>query len=115
MPKRLMFEEIKKYIEKEKYILLSTEYSGAHIKIQIQCSIGHIYNVSWANFQKGRRCPKCSKKTDKQIKDIKEYIESFGYKLLLDRYKNAYTKITLQCPKGHIYDVRYNSFQQGTR
>ena len=47
--------------------------------------------------------------------EIKEYIESFGYKLLSNEYKNNKTKLKIKCPKGHIFEMSFNSFKNGTR
>ena len=46
---------------------------------------------------------------------VKNYIENAGYTLLSTKYKNAFGKLKVQCPKGHIYEVKYNDFQQGHR
>lgn len=36
--------------------------------------------------------------------EVKSYIESFiGYILLSKEYKNAQTKLKIQCPEGHIF------------
>ena len=40
---------------------------------------------------------------------VKKYIESFNYKLLSD-YIGIHDKITLKCPKNHIYKTSFNSF-----
>jgi len=47
--------------------------------------------------------------------NVKNYIENEGYTLLSTEYKNAFSKLKLQCPKGHIYEVKFNDFQQGHR
>ena len=47
--------------------------------------------------------------------EVKNYIESFGYKLLSKEYKNNHTKIEVQCPKGHKYDVTFGNFRNGKR
>ncbi len=38
-----------------------------------------------------------------KYEEVKEYIESFGYKVLSTKYINYRTKLKLQCPKGHIW------------
>ena len=117
LSKYLNVEDIKKCIEDEGYKLLSENYTGAHSKLKLQCSKKHIYKVSWGNFYKGSRCPICNiegKKLD--YKCIKEQIESVnGYKLLSIKYKNNYSKLKVQCDKGHIYKVKWNVFQQNSR
>jgi len=46
---------------------------------------------------------------------VKEEIEKERYKLLSNEYINAKTKLELECPKGHKYEVKWNKWQQGTR
>ena len=46
---------------------------------------------------------------------VKKYVESFNYKLLSDKYINCMTKLAVQCPIGHKYNVEYNSFKAGNR
>lgn len=47
--------------------------------------------------------------------EVKDYIESFDYKLLSKEYIDNKTKLQLQCPKGHIIEIRYNDFKKGVR
>lgn len=55
-------------------------------------------------------------KTKHTYEEVKSYVESFeGYILLSKEYKNAITKLQMQCPEGHIFWKTYNNFQQGHR
>jgi len=47
--------------------------------------------------------------------ELKEYIESKGYKLLSGLYNNVHQKILIKCPLGHEYKVHFNNFVQGSR
>lgn len=54
------YSEIKEFIEKEGYTLLSTDYIGNKEKLEIKCPVGHIFNMSYNIFQSaGNRCPVC--------------------------------------------------------
>ena len=47
---------------------------------------------------------------------VKSYIESFlGYRLLSKKYINETAKLSIQCPKGHSWDVCFASFRSGNR
>jgi len=46
---------------------------------------------------------------------VKTFIESKGYQLLSDTYKNAHVKLLLKCPIGHEYEVKFNNFKSGNR
>ena len=103
MPKKLTYNEVKEYIEYFDYQLLSNTYKNSNSKLKIKCPEGHIYEVIFSNFQRGQRCPYCYGKIKLSSKYVKEYIESFCYKLLSDKYKNARTKLEVECPYGHRY------------
>lgn len=116
------YEEVKEYIESFGYKLLSEEYVNANNKLLILCDKGHEYMASFSKFKNGnRRCPYCYEEHRGEClklsyKDVKEYIESFGYKLLSNEYVNSSAKLQLQCPLGHIYNtVRFSSFKNGSR
>jgi len=46
---------------------------------------------------------------------VKNYIESFGYKLLSKKYINAHKKLKIKCNEGHIIKMEWASIQQGCR
>ena len=47
---------------------------------------------------------------------VKEYVESFGYKLLSEEYKNSQTPLLVQCEKEHdAYSVTLGNFKKGKR
>lgn len=48
--------------------------------------------------------------------EVKEYIESFGYKLLSEEYTNNSTPLKIKCPLGHVTDtLTFGRFKHGTR
>ena len=97
--------------------LLTNEYKGDITKLELICPNGHEWSITWKNFKKGSRCPFCTgkKSTHKRThKEAKKEIEKEGYKLLSE-YKNANSKILIQCPHGHTYEVEFNSFHKGRR
>lgn len=50
-----------------------------------------------------------------KIEDIREFIKKEGHELLTEEYINARQNLSIRCPKGHIYERNWNSFQQGKR
>lgn len=46
---------------------------------------------------------------------VKNYIESFNYKLESTKYKNSSIKMKLICPKDHKFEIRWNDFKRGGR
>ena len=63
----LPFETIKTKIDSvENYKLLSDEYVNAKSKLKIlHESCGDVFQMTWANFSQGQRCPKCWIKNNK--------------------------------------------------
>ena len=45
---------------KENNTLLSKEYKNAHVKLNVECKKGHVYQISLHKFMYGRRCPTCA-------------------------------------------------------
>ena len=115
MPKKILYDDVKKYIESFDYMLLSKTYKNAKQKLLIKCPLGHKYKVSWCNFKNKYRCPICAGNKKLSYKDVKDYIEKEGYQLLSDTYKNAQSKLKVICPKRHEYDVRFYNFKNGKR
>src|SRR6056297_2574443 len=101
------YKEIQNYIESNnRYKLLSEEYKNNKTKLEIQCFKGHIFYMSFNAFQSGQRCPICtninrSKKRTNSYEYVKNYIESYGYKLISKEYKSNADKLILKCPDGH--------------
>lgn len=112
---KLQYDDIKKYIEIEGYKLLSDAYKGNKKKLHIKCNKGHMFYMSYNSFSSGQRCPRCNGGSRIPYDEIKEKIESFGYKLLNDNYKNNKEKLKISCPEGHMLKMSYSHFQQGNR
>ena len=115
MSKKHTYEYVKTQIETVGYELLSPVYINNKAKIKIQCNKGHVYEAATGNFLAGQRCPVCAGKQQHTYDYIKEQLEKEGYKLLSNEYKNNKTKLKLQCPKGHIWYVRWDIFLAGNR
>ena len=114
--KRLTYTYIKNKFEEIGYKLLSNKYKNNNIKLKVECSEGHQYEVTYSNFQKGRRCPICHHLWKKfNYEYIEKQITDVGYKILSDKYNGALSKLIIKCDKGHQYKVTYGNFQQGRR
>jgi hypothetical protein len=113
--KKLTYEYVKSFIEKEGYVLLSNEYIGNMCKLRLKCKHDHLYEVSFSNFQQGKRCPVCSNNNRKlPFSNIKSFIEKEGFVLLTDNYLNSTKQIlNIKCKNGHVFKRSFNGFQQG--
>ena len=118
---RLTTEEVEERIEDltgNEYLLLGN-YVNAHTKILVKHSLcENEYEVTWNNFQRGTRCPKCfgKEKLNNQEIDKKMFELTNGEYLRLGNYVNNATKMLVKhnlC--GNIYEVTWNNFQKGAR
>jgi len=48
-------------------------------------------------------------------KEVKEAFEAENYKLLSTDYKNCRTKLTYECPNGHVYSITFDGWLKGRR
>lgn len=111
MTRRLSYDEVKNFIESLNYELLSDEYKNANTKLKIKCDKGHEFEMRLACLKSGRGCPKCGGTMKMTIDEVKDYIESQGYKLLSKTYIKATSNLDIECPKGHVFKKSWNNFK----
>ena len=116
-PRKITIELIRERMKEEKYILLTEEYINSKQKLEVMCDKGHLYSTSWNNFNNGRRCPHCkgNDATRKSLKDLIKLFEKEGFKYIEGEYKNNKSKLTLECCKGHIFDISWDMWNSGIR
>jgi hypothetical protein len=105
-------EEIAERLKQDNCQIVSIQH-GDVITIEFKCPKRHLYKMPLAAYLKGRECGYCSGfRLD--ANEVTSFIEKEGYKLL-DEFKNNYTKMDLQCPKGHIFKSNWDIFRSGSR
>lgn len=114
------YDEVKSYVESFGYKLLSDTYVNSTEKIDVMCNKGHKYKVAYGIFKSGHRCKICghessSEKRKLDFQYIKEYIESFGYKLISNRYEKSDALLEMICDKGHVSKISWDNFKLGRR
>lgn len=113
---RLTYEHVKSFIEDAGYKLLSETYETAHEKLLVRCPEGHEYEVQYANFYSGKRCKECFHNSQRlTYNEVKNYIESIGYKLISKKYKSIQTPIAIECENGHVIKMRLANLKFGER
>ena len=119
--RKFTYEYVKEYIESQGYELLSNNYKNSRIKLKMKCDKGHVFEMCFHNFKnENQRCSVCryeksAKSNSNSYEYVKEYIESYGYKLLSYDYKNNREKLLLKCNKNHVYEAAFTTFKQGYR
>lgn len=108
--KLIPYEDVKSFIENEGCELVSTEYKGASIKLDIIFPCGHMWPVSYAKFKAGGRCghKDCHNKNMGKYHAYTEekFLEKFnktGMKFIrfLSECKNQECRFEYECEFGH--------------
>jgi ferredoxin len=87
-------------------------YVNAQTKIQIQCSDKHIFEITPGHFKSGQGCARCIGQCPVQVRqDFDSQATKRGYQVL-GTYLNNHTKVQMQCPENHIFDIRPHDFKR---
>ena len=111
----LTYEQVKSYIEETGSKLISDTYVNAHTHLNVKCKCGNIYPITWNNYKRGKRCPKCCHNRKIDINYVKDFALNEGYEVLSSEYINAYERLAFRCNKGHNFNIPWCYFQSGTR
>ena len=112
-------EKIIKFVEDNNYKFIRfIKFDKIESRIEIWCkNLNHKpYEIRFANFYHGTRCRKCadeinSKNFSHDYEYVKNYIESYGYKLLSTEYKNLHSEIEILCDKHGVYKTTFQLFK----
>jgi hypothetical protein len=105
---KIINETVKKY----NYTLIKRFLKNRRTWITVKCDQGHTYDVRWTSFNNNHKCRTCFNEQKQQvsIKLIKTTVKERGYKFIKRFMKKSYSHITVECVKGHTYDVRWDHF-----
>jgi len=78
-----------KELSNSNYLCLSNNYNGRRSKLTFKCNYDHIYEATWSNFFKGKRCPTC--------------YEAFGRGA--GNYKGGVTKLNIPLYDTYAYQL----------
>ncbi|MED3562232.1 hypothetical protein [Bacillus xiapuensis] len=102
MPKRLTFDEVKKYVSDEGYELISDFYKNTSAKLLMKCPKAHVCQISFHKFKdRGNRCTECSGYKKYTLEEVKDIFEKDGYTLLSTDYKKNTLPLKVRCSNGH--------------
>lgn len=115
-------EEVQEYVESRGYKWVNGEYQNASSRLELECPKGHLWETTWGSFCNARsECSICAKGIDsvcagrlrKTPEEVRDYIDSRGYKWVSGEYQNACSRLKLECPKGHLWKTTWGSFHCG--
>jgi hypothetical protein len=106
--------DLYRVVKKNKGEILNGEYINIKSKFIFKCKEGHTWETAPYLIIKGHWCGKCSNKIviDKQrgnIESVLKYIQEKKGKYISGEYINQYSKIIVECDKGHRWNVNSNS------
>ena len=115
---RLSIEHMHKLAMERNGECLSSTYVNAHTKLKWKCSKGHIFEAEPNNIKYNRWCPICGHKKQgirarSTIEDMQKLAAERGGECLSETYANAHKKLKWKCSKGHIFEAKPNTVQQG--
>jgi uncharacterized protein YkuJ len=98
------YEHVKKIFEQRGYKLLESEYVNANKKMRMICSNGHKIYKSYSDFIRCK-CKRCVSDSYRlSCSDIEDRLKKIDF-ILISKYENYKTKITVKCNKGHTFDM----------
>jgi very-short-patch-repair endonuclease len=124
MPKKLTYEDVKKYIESSGCVLISEEYINTVTPIKIKCSCGVVFDKAMKIIRNSglcmcNSCVKAKQGKDSRIsyEDIVQRVSVQGNKLLTTKqmYKTTKDKLKIMCEHGHVYYKYLSDFEKGIR
>ena len=112
------YELIIKKCKELNVIFLSDIFDGMNIKYNFMCKCGNVFERTLNKVINNNQttCLECSKQSAKNKLNhnylyVKQYIESFGNKLLSNEYINNETKLEIQCKCGEVFYRTFTIFK----
>lgn len=115
MSKKLTIVFVREQFERERYVLVSSEYINSWTPLEYICPKGDIGTITWNSWQQGSRCSYCSGSKKLTIEFVKNSFKKEGYTLLTKKYMNCYQKLEYICPKGDVCNITWLNWQKGKR
>ena len=113
--KTITINEWIELLKPEKYKLVDFRGDGSIIKQLIQCEKEHQYECCYENFRQGHRCKFCYGNDPHTEYELIQMLEKENHQLLEYRGIGSWRKHLLLCPKGHQFEMSYNTLQKGYR
>lgn len=115
--RKYSYEEVRDYIRKRNYELLTRKYKNNKQNLILMCPQGHLLEVRFDEFKNGNKRCHCENKRTKLSKD---YILEYIYKYLNSRVINFRINkgmwyLTIICNKRHIYETMWENIKDGCR
>jgi hypothetical protein len=95
--------------------VISTQYLGSQIPIDVECSEGHRWSISPSNLWHGKWCPFCSgHKIANPLGGLVAIASGRGGRLLSVEYRSANSRLEWECSRGHRWKAIAGSIKRGS-
>lgn len=115
------FQSVIDYINSTGCEYVSGEYVNSLSLLSIKCKCGNLFEKNYNHFKRGQhQCPKCGAENSRLAKfkynteSVREILLKGGYTLLEDEYINCQTPLKCRCSRGHIINIVFNQFLNGS-
>jgi very-short-patch-repair endonuclease len=115
MTKKLTFEYVFNFFKDNNCELLDKIYTNNNTKMKYICKCKNVSKITFASFQIGTRCMKCTGSEKLTFEYVKTFFEKQSCKLLDKIYINTKTKMKYICKCKNESEIRFVDFQRGTR
>lgn len=93
---------------------LSKDYIGTRGKYKWKCDKGHEWESLYSVIKRSSWCPECAGVRRRNIADAHDLAAQRNGKFLSEIFTDIRTKYLWECEKGHQWEAKYISVQQGT-
>lgn len=109
------YKYVEDYFQENNCILVSIEYKGISENLEYICECGNYSEITFANFQRGHRCIKCSGKEKYTYEFVKKCFEDISYTLINIEYIGCNDELIYICDKNHNNVTNFTKFITGYR
>lgn len=112
------YQWAKEVIEGNGCTLVSKEFHNIHEKLEMFCPVHGVFRQSLVQNEKSKGCPQCSREKGGRSRSLgydkaKEIVESAGYELPCQPYRNNRTKMDIVCKKHGVFHMTINDINRG--
>jgi len=93
---------------------LGDEVGDIRTKTPWECDQGHRWEACYKDIRQGSGCPVCASKRSKTSADYHALAAERGFRWLGPEVSRTNIKTGWECARGHRWEARYGSIQQGT-
>lgn len=111
--KKYNYEQVNEIFKSRGYSLTTKVYVDNKTPLEYKCKNGHTHRIRLYDFLAGKGCPYCADNYTKPIEYVRRKVEENNEVLLSTTFLNSRSFIKINCKKGHVYTITYNSYSQG--